>query len=96
MDPVIDVLDVGQRQEVVQPIRRIVPRQSNLASFDTIDHADMQAIVAYHFHLLPDLAGRNHGGAPGACFEQTPVLRLSSRPDQGTLAWCRRGAKRDR
>jgi hypothetical protein len=73
MDTLVNVLDVGQRQEVVQPVGRIVLRQSNFASFDSIDNAYMQAIVAHHLHSFPDLVGRNHGGAPGARFEQTPV-----------------------
>jgi hypothetical protein len=79
MDAVVNVFDVGQRQEMVQPVGRIVLRQSNLASFDTVDNAHMLAIVAYHLYLLPDSVRRNHAGAPGARFEQTPVVEVSSR-----------------
>jgi hypothetical protein len=58
----------------------------------------MQAIVAHHLHSFPDLVGRDHGGVPGARFEQTPVLRLSSRRMRAKLAspWLEAAGQRDR
>jgi len=59
MDAVINVLHVSERQKVVQPV--VVPGKPNLAGFDAIDNAHMQAIIAHDFHMLFDLVGRNHG-----------------------------------
>jgi hypothetical protein len=62
MDTVVDILDVGERQKVVQPIGGAGPRKLNLAGFDAMDNAHVQAIVAHDFHVLFDLVGRNHSG----------------------------------
>jgi hypothetical protein len=64
MDAVVNVLDVGEWQEVVQPVGGVVLGESDFAGFDAINNADVQAIIAHDFHALSDLVGRNHlGGA---------------------------------
>lgn len=63
MDAVVNILHIGERQKVVQPVGGVILRKSNLAGFDAIDNAYVQAIVAYDFHMLFDLVRRNHGGA---------------------------------
>jgi len=67
MDAVVNILDVGERQKVVQPVGGVVLRKFNLAGFNAIDNAHVQAIIADDFHVLFDLVGRNHGGAACTC-----------------------------
>jgi hypothetical protein len=78
MDAVVNILDVGERQKVVQPVGGVILRKFNLTGFDAIDNAYVQAIIAHDFHVLFDLIGRNHSGATVLAFKETPVFRLSS------------------
>ena len=50
-----------------QPVGGIVLCKSNLAGFDAIDNAHVQAIIAHDFHMLFDLVGRNHDRALCTC-----------------------------
>jgi hypothetical protein len=69
MDPVIDVFDIGEREEMLQPVGRITPGEFNLAGLNANDNAHMQAVISNDFHMLldhvlldrVDLVGRNHG-----------------------------------
>jgi hypothetical protein len=66
MDAVVNILDVGERQKVVQPVGGVVLRKFNLAGFDALDNADVQAI-AHDFHVLFDLVGVTIVEATCAC-----------------------------
>jgi hypothetical protein len=70
VNAVVDILHVGKRQIVMQPVWRVDLRKFDLAGFDTIDDAHMQAIIAHDFHVFFDLVGRSHGGVLAPAIEK--------------------------
>jgi hypothetical protein len=62
MDAVVNILDIGKRQKMLKPVGGVFPGKFNLAGFDALNYADVQAIIAHDFHVLFDLLSRNHVG----------------------------------
>jgi hypothetical protein len=60
MDAVVNIFDIGKRQIMLKPVGGVIPGKFNLAGFDALDNAYVQAIIAHDFHILSDLVGRNH------------------------------------
>lgn len=79
MNAVVDVLDVGERQIVVQPVGRAGLRKFDFVDFDAIDNAHVKAIIADDFHVFFDLVRRSHGG----------VLVLTVERNSGAPVWFR-------
>ncbi len=85
MNAVVDILDVRERQKMVQPIGGVIARQPDLSILDPIDDTYMQAIIAYYFHVLLDLVRYSHVGPPRLSLNvrcSGPVPRAqSARPE---------------
>jgi hypothetical protein len=95
VDAVVNVLDVGERQKMVQPVGGVILRKSDLVGFDAIDNAHVQAIIAHDFHMLFDLVARDHVGLSVLAFERNSGALAEFRINLDLLAradsfWCPR------
>jgi hypothetical protein len=68
MDAVINIFNIGNREEMLQPVGGVIPRKFDFAGFDAVDNTHMQAVVANDLLMFfdpVDLVGCNHGEALG-------------------------------